>query len=441
MKNIVYKYDFEFLIDKVTREALAINILKKKLECIGYKVKISHQDTFTRPGSYNFFYNCKESAKLIITPSFNVRRTKSLVAKAILQKSKIVVMHSEQLFPSIFDEEKLNIKDRDIYNLLVESHLCWGDFYKDKLKRLTNTDPKKIYVTGNYKFEFLKSKEDIKEDSITNILAVSNFTLADYNFSQWENFKISHQIQTEYQLHESYRKIRFEFVKIIRSLCEAFPNITFKMRPHPGEDQSIYFDVLNGIDNIIIDNRQEMSEDIKKCQLVLMHSSSSIFECLLANKRVLSIGQPMIPNKFMQTPTNIFEWYSLNEVKNVIKNRELAVSQYQVDILMSLFPMKGNVFDKIVEALVQINLKNNNYLQYDSKTFILFLSYVLEAISKDIFLKIGYFFKNVPLICKINKFAINHLKNRVKKQNFIPRRFTMKNPRFRDEVIKFVEKK
>ncbi len=441
MKNIDYKYDFEFLIDKITREALAVNIIKQKLEKHGFSVKISHQDAYTKPGSYDFFSKCKHKSKIIITPSFNVKRTKSIISKAIIQKSNIVVMHSEQLFPSIFDQEKLNVNDRELYNKVVEAHLCWGDFYKEKLIKFTKTNPEKIHITGNYKFEFVNPKSSLKDKPIERILAVSNFTLADLDCLGWEKFKDSHQIKNNQPLHEYYRAVRKQFIQSIRELCLNHPNINFKVRPHPGEEQSVYFEALKGFSNVIIDNSQEMSEDINKCNLVLMHTSSSIFECLLANKRVLSIREPILSTELMQTPTDIFEWYTIDEINNVIGKEEVKVSPKQLDILHTTFPMKGNVFDEIVLSLIEINETSTNYLKLDLSTFYIHISYISEAFCKDLFLKIGYVLKNIPVLNKINRFAIAHLKNRVRKQNFIPRRFTTKNFVFKQEVKNYIENK
>ena len=50
-----YDYDLEILIDKITREGIYAYYVKEKLEKKGFKVKIDHQDFFTKPNEYDFF--------------------------------------------------------------------------------------------------------------------------------------------------------------------------------------------------------------------------------------------------------------------------------------------------------------------------------------------------------------------------------------------------
>lgn len=442
-----YKYDIEILIDKITREGIYAYYLKEELEKKGFTVKIDHQDFYTKPNGYDFFLRTKEKARYVMTPSFNVIRTKNILSKCIRQKSTLIINHSEQLFPPIFDKEKLNTNLKETYNSIVGYHLVWGELYKDKLINLTKTNEENIKIVGNFKLDLIKrslnnnkSNESKKGKSeIKNILVVSNFLLGDYNSKSWKKFKKAHQIKSALPINEIMSDIRTNFLQEIKKICLHFPNKNFYVRPHPGENYSIYNEYLGNIKNVFIKNDSEFMEDVLIADFVIMHTSSSIFELIVSGKQFCSLDVGRLPDNFAQPPVDIFNWKSTKEVKEIL-NRGQDM-EYESSINRSAFEYamaSTNIgsLDKNVEILEEILNKPQPGFKFSIFIYYLHFTYLLEAFTKDLILKIGYNLKKIGVSNFIYSFAKNHIKRRIASMNFIPKRYTTRSNSFRKKLSK-----
>lgn len=438
-----YKYDLEILVDKITREAIFANYLKYRLEKDGFNVKIEHQDFYTKPDKYDFFTRTKEKSKFVLTPSFNVKRTSNLIAKCIRQNSKLLINHSEQLYPDIFNTEKMSLEHVEVYNEFVYGHLVWGEYYKRKLIKYANVNEDTIYKVGNYKFEIIANEQkntDVKKKY--DLIFISNFNVADFNDNQWIEFKKKHGVKTEYKINTHYKKIRANFINFIKKVSEEFPQKKIRVRPHPGEDFKPYKEELCA-PNITIGNDCEFVDDIKMSKMAILHSSSSVFELIRYGIPQISLDVGKLPKHLAQPPQEIFNYYNEDQTLEIIKSEVNINNNYSKEKLLNhvMGENSQNSLEQNYFTLKNIleNYSFDDNVKYSFRVYWFYYAYLIEAISKNIILSIGYYLNKLGIKNIIYSFAVNHLKNRVLKLNYVPRRYTLKNKSLLRRVKKMYE--
>ena len=377
-----------------------------------------------------------------MTPSFIVVRTKNILSKCMRQKSKLIINHSEQIFPPIFNKEKLNTNFKDTYNSIVDYHLVWGNLYKDKLVKHTSTNTERIKIVGNYKLDLIKRSsnkkiEKKKEKKISKILVVSNFLLGDYNSYNWKKFKKAHQVKSAVPINKIMGCIRKRFLSEIKKIVTFYPDKHFYIRPHPGENTDIYHEYLRNIDNISITNDSEFKEDVINADFVIMHSSSSVFELIVSGKQFCSLDVGRLPDDFAQPPIDIFNWKKTADIIDILSsNRDFKfkpeVNQDAFKYAMSTTNLHS--LDENVETLNEILSKPEQLIKYSIFARYLHYTYLLEALIKDLILRFGYRLKKLGLNNFIYSFAKDHLKHRIKSLNYIPRRYTTKSKKFKKQL-------
>ena len=103
------KKNITIQVDLANRELPYLRVLERVLsDSYSIKASILPQDPIWTGGSSNFFRVASKPTDLLVTPSYNAKRTTNTLAWKVLSGAVLVHWHSEQLIDERFYREKLN---------------------------------------------------------------------------------------------------------------------------------------------------------------------------------------------------------------------------------------------------------------------------------------------------------------------------------------------
>jgi surface carbohydrate biosynthesis protein len=349
----------KILIDHVSRELNFAARLKVYVESNGLgSVEISHQDYINTVVDYDFFEaTFSGEYDVIITPSYNVSRTPEILLRAVASKSKIVVYHSEQIFNDQFIPEKLNTNFKISYDNHISAHFVWGEYYAEKLIKHACVDPCKIYIVGNYKFDFLKNNSDASK--LKTVLFASDYKAADYSNKDLAIFSKEYKVTLPTGINNIIKQARDEALKWIKEAAVKYPDVKFCLRPHPGEKTCSY-NKLNYLDNVEVSNMSRAySEDLLKSCLVIGYTSTSVLEILKANKMFYSLKTGEYDLSYLADHKDLLTWITKEEFFKVISSvsaEELIYpAKHDIEKLNKLVEPYDDVVINVALALVDVN--------------------------------------------------------------------------------------
>lgn len=313
------KPSVQILVDHVSREAVIAGLVSRLLER-EVAITCDHQDLYLSDRGYDYFSRSADPVSILITPSYNVRRTPHLLARAVRQRARLVVMHSEQLFPAFANREKFNLNNLESYRRHVFAHLVWGEYFATRLVRVAGIAPESIFIVGNPKLD-LAARFDRNapvRNSRRSILFVSNFPLADFDDTRARAYYREHRFDIRLPLHEMLLQMRQRCLRWISEAAAVFPDLHFVLRPHPGESRTPYEALRHP--NVSISTGGEIASDIHSSDLIFQYTSTSLFESLALRKPTFSLDVGRIPDEYAQPPTNVFPWISRSDMFSILEN-------------------------------------------------------------------------------------------------------------------------
>lgn len=394
----------QLLIDHVTRE---LNIYSYISHVIGElkdnsNVCIDHQDFCNKWKYYDFFERINKKVDVMVTPSYNVVRTKHLLSRAVFQNSIIVVNHSEQIFHPTFYREKLNSKNKKAYNRQVFSHLVWGKDFAEKLIEHGGVDPKSIYIVGNPKLDLARRLQvDVARDQARDrprVLVVSDFKLGDYDGADWKDFQKQFSVSFKHPINNIYKIARELCVQWVKAAAKRFPDILFMVRPHPGENVEPY-EMLVSEPNVEITGSSEIAEDARIADIVFSFTSTSIFEMLAMGKPVFNLRLSEIPEDYYGSHYRAFSWVEKEQFFEILsklnKGHIPELRKEVLDVLSRhMYDPFGNSLLRSAIALRKISCNANFVKPWPNILDVaLGRSYAVVAAAKFLAIKIGYLAK------------------------------------------------
>lgn len=363
------------LIDHPKRDLMFNTLIAKK---IGRNVKIDLQDGYFTPDGPNFFTRIKGES-LIVSPSYNVIRSRYITLRKKITNSKLVIFHSEQFITKNEYEEKLNLTNFNKYNNNVDFHLVWGQYFKDLLlEHGVNED--KIKIVGNPKFEILdRLYGKLKKTNNLSVLFISNFNYADFEGEVWDKFKSDYSLNIDDDSNVHFANARKNFISNVLEVANKFQDLNIIVRLHPGEPSHGYKELFN-ISNIEISNNNNLLIDLARSKLVFQFTSSVIFEAIHLNIPCFAISYTNMPTEYLQPPSNEFKWYEMSQVVDIIKDFKGYESSFSKENWTYYFSDISDSTNVISNFLVSINTKKYkfNFLQ-------LFTLVGLEFLFKNLF--------------------------------------------------------
>jgi surface carbohydrate biosynthesis protein len=316
-------YTVGLLVDHVTRDLNVCAYVANMIEACGSggRAWIDHLEFRNRWRDYDFFERTRRTADLLVLPSYNVRRTPSLLSRAVRHGARMVMNHSEQIFAPAYDREKLNLDHAEAYRRRISAHLVWGEAFARRLVEDVGVDPSRVYVVGNAKLDLgarlSRAPERDGGGSRPTALFVSDFRLGDFDEAEWRRFKRDYRAGFASPLNRIYREARVRFVEWIRDAAPRHREVTFLVRPHPGEDPGPYRS-LRDVENVDLGNEGEFAAHLRRAGAVFQFTSTSIFESLILGKSVYNLAVAEIPTEARSTHHDAFEWIDRDRMHEIL---------------------------------------------------------------------------------------------------------------------------
>ena len=353
------------LLDHVSREINFAKKLKVVLERLGIgTVDVSHQDFINTGANYNFIAESfGVGYDFLIVPNYNVKRTPETLLKAVASGAKLIIYHSEQIYNDCLNKEKLNLDFLYRYNKHVAAHFVWGDFYAEKLVSRANIPAEKIFVVGNYKFDFVKANRCLaSSEESKRVLVASDFKLGDLSDVCFERFKNDFGIEGMPPLNIVMRKARENCLDTIFRLANVYPSVDFLLRPHPGENPAPYKKIVGG--NIKLSSPgSTFAEDLAFSNFVVGYTSTSVLEIVASGKPFFSLEFYPFDKSFLAQHRNALDWVTETEfcskIELLLQGKIISPSPHSVGEVQKIVKPYSDVVSNVVTSLIHLSEGNN----------------------------------------------------------------------------------
>ena len=296
--------------------------------------------------------------------------------------------------------------------------LTWGEFQANVFKNFDSIDKRKVFISGHPKFD-LPSKEFnfYFEDDIKKIKEKYNsYVLINTNFGQYNNSlgnkdslspRMGYKVNDENERMSSIEmwsyvgKTFLEFIKMITTVSIKFPDKNFVIRPHPGEDLDVYYQIFNDVKNVFIERENSVIPWILASDLIIHDGCTTAVEAYFSGKPVLNFHPFHDSKTYLYLPNQIgIECRDINSVINYLDKKESLLSEPSYrklesdnlsKSLIKNINVKGNSFESIKDFLSD-SVDFNKKSQVRSINLVVFLMfYKLKTFIKDL---IRPFFSN-----------------------------------------------
>jgi surface carbohydrate biosynthesis protein len=353
----------KILLDHVSREIDFAISIKKTIEGNNLgEVVIYHQDYIASSNSYDFFEKTFDGLyDVIIIPSYHVIRTPEMLLRAVVNRAKIIVYHSEQIIREYIEPEKLNLDYTEQFNAHIAAHFVWGEDYSSKLINKAKVSPEKIFIVGNYKMDFANKCSSIVQKTV---LVASDYKPADMSELDMDNFYKEYRIHFDRNRGYTCDKARKCMLNFVKEQADLFPSLTFLLRPHPGESKLEYEKILSN--NVKLSEAgSTFSTDLENSDVVLGFTSTSCLEVISAKKRFISVDFFDFDKEDLSAHKILLDWTSMEKTREILHSLSegiLPVSnlgqQKKLNFLLKTYEDVGS---NLISALIYINSESYEY--------------------------------------------------------------------------------
>lgn len=411
----------KILVDHVSREMNFAGKIKKIIESSGIGfVDISHQDYINTVNHYDFIEETYgKQYDILIVPSYNVARMPETLLRAVCSKSKLIIYHSEQMYNDQYNTEKLNLDCLNRYNKHVAAHFVWGEEFGKKLIDLANIQEEDVFIVGNYKFDFIsKHKDALKLQGKKTVLLASDFKLADYNDKEFASFQRMYKVNLPESLHDTYREGKVAALEWIKRFAIKYSHIDFILRPHPGEDRSLYEQLAGENLNIQLSLPNiSYADDLSKADLVLSFTSTSVLEVIAANKFMISMKVAHLDTSFLSQHREFLIWYDFDEIDNILvkmtEGKEFSTPVELRKKFNRYIKQYPDVCVNVVEACQIINKSNKHTTKLLMQDYYFILLSGLKGIFKQVLVSQSFKLKKIFPFSRIHAYSVRSYEKRL----------------------------
>lgn len=264
-------------------------------------------------------------------------------------------------------------------NRIVLNHIdalfTWGPIHKEKLSEIYKTTDN-VYVTGNPRFDLLyKPLSDIYNDEASKIQnQFSDYILFTSSFSDANPFdykqfrKKQTEVLGEFDTTRLNYIIRnyYRFLECIMYVQKNFPEMNIVLRPHPGEDQTVYDNLDDWYDNIHVRHTGDVRSWILGAESVIHFNCTTGVESALMKTPVISY-EPINENKDKKyLPQIVSRSVSdLDDLQNQLsnwlsnKNKYTMTSEQQNHARKYLGQLNSSAADNICDLIDAFSYQSN----------------------------------------------------------------------------------
>jgi len=244
----------------------------------------------------------------------------------------------------------LSFRKMDVVDYM-DAYFAWGSEPANNIKRHYENDIP-IYITGNPRFDLLvsplrsihnKRAKEIRSEYGDYILINTNFSIA--NPFDWETkCKNVRETININERHINMSRILYTFFETIFYLKSKNLNPDIIIRPHPGEDHTLYEKAFNNCEGVHVRHSGSVHPWIAGAEAVIHHDCTTGIESALMQTPVLSyqpikhewhekkLSQKVSKEVFNQD--ELYEWVS----KYTTNDERYELSRKQKDDLRPYFP-------------------------------------------------------------------------------------------------------
>lgn len=314
----MHKKHILFFVDHKWRDLLISVYIKLLLEERGYKVTIS------RNGFESIVLPAVQPDVVIFNHVYEDKRVK-VIKKFKRNGLKVIILPTENI-PVMDNVQKLFAGATSDLSV-VDMFFVWNQVVGDIVKSEKTIEPERLRVIGVPRFDIyrqpllsvISKREDFLAKYNLNkkypvITMATNFTMASFSFKNKEFFKKdTKQLKTEQlgyneQIALQDLKSREIFHQSFLRLINDYPEANFIIKPHPSEDHTPYYDILEKIKNSPAQGRvavvlTEYIWDVLTATDILLERSC------LTGLEAWTMGKPTI-----ELHLNPDEWYHSPEM-------------------------------------------------------------------------------------------------------------------------------
>ncbi|NBJ71657.1 MULTISPECIES: surface carbohydrate biosynthesis protein [Clostridia] len=217
------------------------------------------------------------------------------------------------------DEEGLIIQGNDLYlqdrargelQIQLEQIYCWGDFQKQILSRSSKAIGNKSHVTGSPRIDLLTPKyREVYTEEVKQLRSqYGTFILVNTRFSQYNAVSGIKEVHPQ----SKYMKRLYEyFLQMITDVSKVFPQLNIIIRPHPGENFTVYKQIFSSQANIHVLHEGNIIKWLLAADVVIHNGCTSSVEAFLLEKNIItyvpitsSVYDVELPNQLGVKATN-----------------------------------------------------------------------------------------------------------------------------------------
>lgn len=217
---------------------------------------------------------------------------KRVITRASQNGHRIVELDEEGLLI----KDTMYLQDRMLKNMLqlVTKEFCWGPYQYEVISKAYPDLAKRCVVVGNPRFDLLTPKFKQIYDKEVQLLRkkYGDFTLINTRFTQYNNAR--GKLDTPF--YKYIKQLYYYFIDLVKELSERFPNETFIVRPHPGEDIRSYHKIFSNEKNVRVIHEGNIVKWLMASKAIIHNGCTSAMEGYYLDKPVISY----IPTKETQ---------------------------------------------------------------------------------------------------------------------------------------------
>ena len=305
---------------------------------------------------------------------------------------KFVLYHAESFATYNFYQKPSMFYDHKILDLM-EYIFCVGKKQKDLLIKFYPRIEKKIFITGDIKYDlsnkkydfFLKPQTELirKKYKRKFILFPSNFSFGTWKYMNNDKLHYDHKMERyskykkkEYLLwkkgeiarNKHEYKYLFEYIKAIKLIANEFQNIDLIVRPHPA-DHPHFWEGIFEQKNIYVEYLYDIKSWIRTSELSLSYACSSVIENYFLHKNSLCY----FPNFKKKYDKKFYFNVCLNSkshkellghIKKIILNKKFIKKKLNKKFIYYDNKLSLNKKFKILNTIKVPNSKNSKFVEF-----------------------------------------------------------------------------
>lgn len=397
-------------IETKTREMEAKLFLSAVLAEAGHHVILGHKSTIEfllpyMPAGVLFEKSCAITKKDLFEKAKKYHHS-----IAVHDEEGLVVLNPETYLKRRFSEESFG---------LIDAFLCWGETQKNTISAHVLNGHEKIKISGHPKFDLLLPEiREIYADKVKEIKKLyGDFFLINTRFGTNNSYLGRDEYLRRLQksglvpdkndyiervnYFDYHAKLFDHFIEMVSSLSQKFPEKKFIVRPHPGEDMSVWQEITKNMNNVFVNRDGNVYPWLLASSGVIHNGCTTGLEAIIAGKPALSYRPEKSDKYDIPLPNAVsIQIDTLGELYKAITDisNHLSFNEEQQDVVQrNLYtPLSGSLSsEEIRDVFSDISpdkkhpQKKHSYISIYARIF-LYIKYALGKLVRKTYRNVKF---------------------------------------------------